>query len=79
MKLPKVGAGLRPAMGLCPIPRGGSAPATLETLSLKKESESIFALPLVGTEMYTLFGWLSRLWVTFSFDPTDTGLGYIVK
>ena len=37
------------------------------------------ALPLVGIEMYTLFGCLSRPWVTFSFGPTETGLGYIVK
>jgi len=34
---------------------------------------------LVGIEMYTLFGCLTRPWVTFSFGPTETGLGYIVK
>jgi hypothetical protein len=37
------------------------------------------SLPLVGADLYTLFGCLSRPWVTFSFDPTETGLGYIVK
>ena len=58
---------------------GGSAPATRKNLSEKKESESVIPLPLVGTETYTLFGCLSRPWVTFSFGPTETGLGYIVK
>lgn len=73
-------AGLRPATGLCPVPRGGSAPATRkENLPMKEELESVVALPLVGPELYTLFGCLSRPWVTFSFDPTETGLGYIIK
>jgi hypothetical protein len=72
-------AGLRPATGLRPVPRGGSAPATRENLPLKEELESVVALPLVGPEPYTLFGCLSRPWVTFSFDPTETGLGYIIK
>jgi hypothetical protein len=72
-------AGLRPAMGICPVPRGGSAPATRKNFPMKKEFESVVALPLVGPELYTLFGCLSRPWVTFSFDPTETGLGYIIK
>jgi len=46
---------------------------------MKEELESVIALPLVGPESYTLFGCLSRPWVTFSFDPTETGLGYIIK
>jgi len=37
------------------------------------------ALPLVGTATYTSFGCLPRPPVTFSFGPTETGLGYIVK
>ena len=72
-------AGLRPATELRPVPRGGSAPATRKNFPLKEELESVVALPLVGPEMYTLFGCLWRPWVTFSFDPTETGLGYIIK
>jgi hypothetical protein len=72
-------AGLRPATGLRPVTRGGSAPATRKKLPVKEELESVVALPLVGHGSYTLFGCLSRPWVTFSFDPTETGLGYIIK
>ena len=79
MKPPAEPAGLRPATGLCPVPHGGSAPATRENLPLKEELESVVALPLVGPESYTLFGCLLRPWVTFLFDPTETGLGYIIK
>jgi hypothetical protein len=66
-------------MGFGPIPGGGCAPATPKTFLRKTNLRVSCPLPLVGTETYTLFGCLSRPWVTFSFGPTETGLGYIVK
>ena len=68
-----------PRMGLRPIPGGGCAPAPPKTFLRKKNLRVSCPLPLVGTETYTLFGCLSRPWVTFSFGPTETGLGYIIK
>jgi len=72
-------AGLRPATGLCPIPRGGFAPATRKSVPKSGRLESSASLPLVGPGIYTLCGWKLRPRVTFSIDPTETGLGYIVK
>jgi hypothetical protein len=72
-------SGAAPRMGLRPIPGGGAAPATPKTFLRKKNLRVSYPLPLVGTETYTLFGCLSRPWVTFSFGPTETGLGYIIK
>jgi hypothetical protein len=66
-------------MGLCPIPCGGFAPATRKNLPMKVVFEGSLPLPLVGPQTYTLFGWLSCPRVTFSFDPSETGLSYIVK
>lgn len=79
MRLRGEQAGLRPATGLCPVPRGGSAPATRESASIKVALGSVVGLPLVGPELYRSVGWLSRPRVTFLLDPTETGLGYIVK
>ena len=75
----QVVGGAVPRMGLRPIPGGGCAPATPKTFLRRKNLGSVVTLPLVGTGMYTSFGCLSRPWVTFSFGPTETGLGYIVK
>ena len=72
-------SGAAPRMGLRPIPGGGSAPAPPKTFLRKKNLRVSCPLPLVGTETYTLFGCLSRPWVTFSFGPTEAGLGYIIK
>jgi len=41
--------------------------------------EGFIPLPLVGPEEYTLLGCLPRLRVTFSIDPTETELSYIIK
>ena len=72
-------SGAAPRMGLRPIPGGGCAPAPPKTFLRKKNLRVSCPLPLLGTETYTLFGCLSRPWVTFSFGPTETDLGYIIK
>ena len=72
-------SGAMPRMGLRPILGGDSAPAPPKTFLRKKNLRVSCPLPLVGTETYTLSGCLSRPWVTFSFGPTETGLGYIIK
>ena len=72
-------SGATPRMGLRPILGGDSAPAPPKTFLRKKNLRVSCPLPLVGTETYTLSGCLSRPWVTFSFGPTETGLGYIIK
>ena len=59
-----VGGGCAPH-GAPPHTRRGLRPCDPENHSEKKETESVLALPLVGTETYTLFGCLPRPWVTF--------------
>ncbi len=81
MKLPReTGGANAPPMGLRPIPRGGCAPcAPPENLSEKEWLEDVAASRWSGPEYTRHAGALSRARVTFSFDPAETRLGYIVK
>ncbi len=79
-KYPKRQAGAAPRHGALPHTPRGLRPCDPEKPSYENVVfEGALSLPLVGPLMYMLFGWLSRPRVTFSFDPTETGLGYIVK
>ena len=72
-------SGAAPRHGALPRTPRGLRPGDPGQPSYEKEFESVASLPLVGPETYTLFGCSSRPWVTLSFDPTETGLSYIVK
>jgi len=41
--------------------------------------ESVVTLPLVGPGRTRGWGGYRAPWVTFSFGPSETGLGYILK
>jgi hypothetical protein len=71
--------GAAPRHGALPRTPRGLRPCDPEKLSFEGKIQTVVSLPLVGLELYTLFGWLSRPWVTFLVDPAETDPGYIFK
>jgi hypothetical protein len=69
--------------GAVPDTCGGFAPATPKPSYERKTLERFVPLPLVGPEPYRQSDEATKMptrqRVTFLSDPTETGLGYIVK